>query len=157
MMVSGNFAAWYCISIFFKSTDMPSQILYRGPLLFLSNCFTRWECSNRFSYSLQVTQTKSTGKNKKSLKRSSLITITSATCFFLLSNPATIPLIPHVDHSTSVIWSERSRVSPLGHVLCTSLHSPRSFCPDSTCLSSGLHICPHSKNTSYTNWNWNTQ
>lgn len=50
---------------------MPSQILYRGPLLcwsllFLSNCFTCWECSQRFSqsYSLHVMQTESTCKKQ---------------------------------------------------------------------------------------------
>lgn len=163
-MVSGDFAAWYCISIFFKSTDMPSQILYRGPrlcwsLLFLSNCLTRWECSNRFSqsYNLQRMQTESICKKlrrweaKENLQSFfnkvaeqhvvNLCMIISVTRFSLIAfNLATISnpwhgpfpvfsFLSSLFDSKWIGWSERSLVFLLCNVLCMSLHSTHHFCP----------------------------
>lgn len=149
-MVSGISAAWYCISIFFKSTDMPSQMLYRGPhlcwsLLFLSDCCIYWECSQTVNQKLcRWCRQPPHAKKKKNKNPTSSQTLWKrwphyCTTISIFNLAIIAPVIPDAVRSTSsspvshpsliqsgIIWSQR------GLARLLSLTRPARACTQHT-------------------------
>lgn len=93
----------------FKSTDMLSQILYRGPLLcwlfyFCEKVFSCWECSQKLSQSHKMQERSEEGGTTVFWK-GSLITIISATRLSIHSSLPSLSFLPPPSLLSSIFVS----------------------------------------------------